>query len=180
MTRTPRVRLRLVGLAAALLLFAADCGGSASGESRTAACGNGQGTAQQVPLRVLQGSSGATVALVPVSLDGKGPFAFALDTGAARSVVGRSVLNQLNVKTLGKTKEPIAGIVGKVRATKVRITRWRAGEVKLPEPEIVLSIPLADQTGGGGPQGLLGSDILSSFGSITVDYQHQMLILCTS
>lgn len=54
------------------------------------------------------------------------------------------------------------------------VSDWRIGEIELPD-SVVLAIDLA----GGGAEfdGLFGSDVLSNFGSVTVDYEDEVLRL---
>ena len=58
---------------------------------------------------------------------------------------------------------------------------WRAGNVKLP-PSMIAAIGSAvAQTGATGtlrgPMGLLGSDVLSRYGKIAIDYDRGLLVL---
>ena len=67
------------------------------------------------------------------------------------------------------------GIAGSARGEKTRLRDWSIGSVRLPAGPIAalgLSGP-----GGRGPAGLLGSDVLSRFGKVAVDYEHSRLIL---
>jgi hypothetical protein len=56
------------------------------------------------------------------------------------------------------------------------MNRWRAGAIGLPAAEIQ-TIDMPEPGGGIEIDGLLGSDILSSFGAITVDYETERLLL---
>lgn len=145
-----------------------------------AACGRlagGQrGEEATVRLRVVEGPAGAVLALVPVSIAGEGPFAFALDTGASQSVIDADIKTRLNLPEIGRTRE-VTGIIGTGEAVLVRVEEWQAGNVELPAVRaIALDLPEPPE-GGEGLAGLLGSDVLSSFGAITVDYEAEVLIL---
>jgi Aspartyl protease len=127
-----------------------------------------------VDMVVLTGPGGETMALVPVYINGDGPFAFALDTGASHSMVDRSVAEQLNLPVVGPAVR-ITGVTSTARAEEVRVDRWRVGNVELPRRTLVtLELPQSDRETG--LKGLLGSDMLSEFGVIMVDYQRQRLI----
>jgi hypothetical protein len=130
---------------------------------------------QPVALNVVRGADGAIVALVPVYIDTRGPFTFTLDTGASRSLVDRSVVTQLHLKILGPAPGELAGLFGSSKAQIVRVDRWRAGQVDLPAGDL-LTAPLGNfgQSGAG----LLGSDVLSRFHSVTIDYENELLVLC--
>ena len=67
------------------------------------------------------------------------------------------------------------GVTGGEKASIVAVRSWSVGGTRLPS-EKVFSLPPADP--GTGPIGLLGSDVLSHFRSIQVDYTKGLLILC--
>ena len=74
---------------------------------------------------------GETLALVPVYIHGKGPFAFALDTGASRTVVDRRIAAELGLPAAGP-EVPVSGVGGNVAAQPVRVEDWRVDEIELP------------------------------------------------
>ena len=144
-----------------------------------AAAGCNRGTDNGIPagahstrMVVLKGRGGETLALVPVYIEGKGPFAFALDTGASRSVVDRRLAAELGLTVAGGEVQ-VSGVGGKAAARPVRVGRWQLAEIDLPATTLD-ALDLSDRTTG--LQGLLGSDILSRFEVISVDYKHQRLI----
>jgi hypothetical protein len=128
-----------------------------------------------VPLQVVEGPGGSVLAFVPVFIQGEGPFAFALDTGASNSVIDEGVVQQLNIQVLGPAQEA-TGVGGAVDAQRIQVEQWRLGDIELQPREIVsIDLPAADDQVG--LRGLLGSDILSDYGAITVDYENEVLIL---
>lgn len=129
----------------------------------------------RVPVAVLKGTHGATTALVPVTIDGKGPFAFALDTGAAKSAIDSKLADRLGLKQIG-TARNLEGVGGSVQAKIVRIASWHIGSIKL-RPDDVGSLDLFG--GKSGPVGLFGSDVLSRFSSVCLDYRTGTLRLGT-
>jgi len=141
-----------------------------------AACRSGTGKGQAIPLQIIEGKNHAVVAIVPVYIKDQGPFTFALDTGASQSLVDGPLAEQLDLPVVGKPEE-VSGIIGSEKADLIGIDNWRAGNVSLPASRAI-SITLATQhPGQQGLQGLLGSDVLSQFGSITIDYAHSQLTL---
>lgn len=136
---------------------------ASSTTSTTSVCQAGT----KVAVTVIKGPHGATMALVPVTIDGKGPFAFALDTGAAKSAIDSSLARRLGLKQVG-TARNLEGIAGSVRAKIVRIVSWNVGSIKL-RPDDVGSLDLFG--GKSGPAGLFGSDVLSRFSSVCLDYR---------
>jgi hypothetical protein len=125
-------------------------------------------------LKVETGPRGSTLAFVPVSIHGKGPFPFTLDTGAATSLISARLVTALHLRVVGRTSTPVMGITGGARADIVAVPSWKVGTRRLP-PDKVVSLSTRP---GHGPLGLLGSDILSRFRSIKVDYTKGTLVLC--
>ncbi len=129
----------------------------------------------QVPLRVVQAPNGATLALVPVYLHDHGPYTFALDTGASQSLIDEPIVKKLKLKVSGKTEEATA-VACSAQLELVEVKRWRIGSVELPAATVT-SLKLPEVNGKHGLQGLIGSDVLSRYGSFTLDYTSQLLTL---
>ncbi|HSR23633.1 MAG TPA: aspartyl protease family protein [Candidatus Eisenbacteria bacterium] len=127
-----------------------------------------------VHARVVSGAGGSRLLIVPVFVASRGPYDFALDTGAARSIVDSRVASELRLPTTGR-EQAVTGVSGTSEAVRVRISSWRVDAVALPDATI-LSLRLA---AGGGPTlaGLLGSDMLSRFRTVTIDYQGETVTL---
>ncbi len=182
----------------ALALLAAGCG-SASHRSATTRTGTGAvvtpsgrhlsklstaGTPrgeQTIKIEVVATSarpSRQTLALVPVFIDGHGPFPFALDTGASRSLISPALATQLHLPARGSAGM-LQGVTGTASAENFAVAAWRAGSVTLPASLIAA---VGSATAGGvtkphGPLGLLGSDVLSRYGKIAIDYDKGLLVL---
>lgn len=160
---------RALPLALLALFVLAGCGGSHSPLPRTNADGS-----LNVAIKVLKHGR-QVIALVPVTIDGHGPYTFALDTGASQSLVDASVARQLQVKPTGGT-HPVAGITTVTRVRTIPVRRWSVGDVKLPATTVVeANLPFGNASGG--VQGLLGSDMLSRFDVVTIDYADGVLRL---
>ena len=146
-------------------LVAAGCGG------HHAAAPTGQ---FDVAIKVLKHGR-QVIALVPVTIDGHGPYTFALDTGASQSLVDSSVARQLQVKKTGDTHK-VAGVTSVTKVATIQVRHWRVGKVQLPATTVVeANLPFGNADGG--VQGLLGSDMLSEFDVVTIDYAHGVLRL---
>jgi len=159
-----RTAAAAVALAAAALA-AAGCGGSAADK---AAKGN-----TIVTLRVIK-FKGQVLALVPVQINGHA-FTFALDTGAAGSLIDSQAAKLIQIPKTG-AKERGAGVKCTFTAATVKVTSWRVGTIKLP-PATIVSVNLPFGNAHRGVQGLLGSDMLSRFDTVTIDYDHGILKL---
>ena len=130
--------------------------------------------AHAIEMVVLKGTRGETLALVPVYIEGRGPFAFALDTGASRSVVDSRIAAELGLSAAGGEIE-VSGVGGRTVARPVRVVSWRVGDIDIPTS----TLDALEPSGGDGKtglQGLLGSDTLSRFQVIRVDYKNGRLV----
>ena len=148
----------------ALAVLVAGCGGASAAPPR----------GSEITIKVLkQGKQ--VLAVVPVMIEGHGPYSFALDTGASTSLVDSQVAKELSSRATGK-RQPIAGVASVTKVKTIKVKRWSVGGVRLP-PTTVLEANLPFGNAHGGVQGLLGSDMLSQFDVITIDYGHSRLVL---
>jgi hypothetical protein len=70
----------------------------------------------------------------------------------------------------------VAGVSSVRRDVPVRVRHWSIGGVDLPATTILeANLPFGNAAGG--VQGLLGSDMLSRFDVVTIDYGKQQLRL---
>jgi len=131
-------------------------------------------TAQaSVPLVVVHTKDGATAALVRVFIHGR-LVPMLVDTGATVTVINVTAARRLHLHTVGKPHR-FCGVTGCAMARRVRVGNWSIGGT-VPLPTVVVSSsPIAGLNAH--PFGLLGSDVLSKFGSVTIDYAAKQLIL---
>jgi predicted aspartyl protease len=165
-----------------VLLVSAGCSGSEATATRTLATPTattttttptGAEASRSIALRVVSGPGGV-FAFVRIYIRGKGPFAFTVDTGASHSVIDDDVVRRLGLETIGDPVT-VTGITCRGTAGRLRMAKWRAGGIRLPGAEIQ-TIDMPEPGGGIEIDGLLGSDILSTFGAITVDYESERLL----
>lgn len=154
-----------------LILAAAACAATVSGVA-VAQAGTTGHIASTIPLEVVHGPNGATAAIVRVVIHGR-TFPFLLDTGATKTLVDGALARTLHLRTIGRPTV-VGGVGCNTSSRKVRLARWSVGGQTLPNITAVsTNIPFA----GSRAIGLLGSDVLSRFGSFTLDYAHAELIL---
>lgn len=154
----------VVAAFAAVAVLAGSAGGSNAKQPRELVVG----------LQVIKGHH-QVLPLVPVTINGKGPFTFAVDTGAAQSLVDSALAKRLHVEKAGSAGK-IAGVNAVKKAALVRVARWKVGTIKLPAATLVATnLPAGNAYVG--LQGLLGSDMLSRFDVVTIDYRHKQLRL---
>jgi hypothetical protein len=130
--------------------------------------GAATGPGISTPVHVEHSLDGSTLVLIDVTIGGKGPFSFAVDTGASTSLVDQSIARQTHLHAVGGPS-PISGVGGVTQETPVAVNQWHIGTIRLPKATIG-SADLSGTTRDAGVNGLLGSDILSQFGTITLNY----------
>lgn len=125
-----------------------------------------------VPIEVQRLNGGGVDILVQVVINRQGPFTFVVDTGAESSLIDSNTAVELNLHRAGREHQ-IGGIGGSEQAVPVVIGDWSMGAVQLPNA-IVDSASVQDLSGDD-TVGLLGSDILSQFGLVSINYDSQTL-----
>ena len=122
-----------------------------------------------IPVRVLT-TGRATLVMVPVKINGRGPFEFILDTGASTSTVDRALVRRLALPRTGQTAR-VRGVTGASVVPLVRLRSWTVGGQSLAGRNLTVT-----DMGEPGIFGLLGSDELRRFGRVVIDYQRRRLI----
>jgi len=146
----------------ALPSAAAGCGGAV-------ALGGG---AARVPITVST-VSGQVAEMVNVCLEGKGPYPFVIDTGAGQSTIDTALADRLHLAPDGPSVE-FAGLGCTGRAQPVDVKGWSVAGVTLA-PQLLTAATLPGIGRRGDPVGLLGSDVLSRFGALRMDFEAQTL-----
>jgi predicted aspartyl protease len=130
-----------------------------------------------VPIQVMT-TQGETMVLVPVRINGRGPYNFVLDTGASSSTVSRSLMRRLSLPRTGGTAH-VRGVAGATVVPLVTVSRWTVGGQRLRGRSLPV-LDLGGDFGSGQVGGLLGSDELRRFGAVRLDYKHHRLVLRAS
>jgi predicted aspartyl protease len=128
--------------------------------------------ASTAPLVVLKARDGETLALARVVVRGRA-YPFLIDTGSSKTLVDTALARQLHLKTVGRPIK-VTGVGCSETASKVRLSRWSIGGQPLPN---IVATSSMIAGAGGKAFGLLGSDVLSHFGAIGIDYAHGELTL---
>ncbi len=176
MSATPRSAGLLAALPALALGLAA-CGGSGTDTSSDVGHAPGEPAPPlHAPARIVN-NRGAVSALVTVAIQGR-PFAFKVDTGATRTVVDERVAREVGLANRGRP-ERVTSLGCSSGVQPVGIDDWRLGSARLPRSTVAAS---PTQFGGkrfGGVQfgGLLGNDVLSRYGSVSIDFKARSLTL---
>jgi predicted aspartyl protease len=125
-------------------------------------------SASRVKFRLAGGAQ--PLILLPVSVNGEGPFDFILDTGAGTSLLSPELAKQLNVKIIGAKEGQSAG--GKVSVSLARVESLAVGETRLPGVDVgLVDLSHVGKTVGARIDGDLGYNFFKHF-RITIDYRN--------
>ena len=137
-----------------------------------ASTGGAHTAAATVPLAILKAKDGERLALARVIVHGHA-FPFLIDTGSSKTLVDEALARKLHLKTVGHPIK-VTGVGCSESARKVRLSHWSIGGQRLPSIVTTSSVIAG---ANGHAFGLLGSDVLSKFGTISIDYVHGVLTL---
>lgn len=126
-----------------------------------------------VPVRVLHYDGGATLVLLAVTINNHGPYTFIVDTGAEVSLIDTQISRLLGLRVTGEAHQ-VSGIGGSQEAIPVAVTHWHADKLRLPNTTIDSGDFTAERRASG-YVGLFGSDILTQFGLVSIDYANSTL-----
>jgi hypothetical protein len=132
------------------------------------------GGATRVPIEVST-VAGQVAELVNVCIAGQGPFPFLLDSGAGQSTIDARLARRLHLSAVGQPTS-FAGVNCTGTAVPVSVGQWSLEGVDLA-PQTLTSATLPQVGGKGEPVGLLGSDVLSRFGAVRIDFAAGVLVL---
>ena len=166
----------MLGVAGIAAVALAGCGSSDSGARVGTSSSGRPSSGMVIPALVGRGPGGAG-AFVRLTVKGR-PYIFRVDTGAGRTVVDATVAQALALPDRGAAySAPTFGC--RTSAQPVAVSDWKLGYVTLPAGMVVSAkTVLAGAKLNGVPLGgLLGSDVLSRFGTVTVDFAGKRLIL---
>ena len=123
----------------------------------------------------LAGPGGAAV-VVPVHIDGRGPYDLILDTGATLTCVDSSLANELALRERVGTIGAAIGVGGGGRVKIVTIDSLRVGEARAKELTACVMDLGALRAIGTEVRGLLGLNFLRNF-RLTIDFPGSSLYL---
>ncbi|MDB6041656.1 MAG: hypothetical protein JWM63_207 [Gammaproteobacteria bacterium] len=110
--------------------------------------------------------------VVPVMINGQGPFRFIVDTGATHSTISPTTANALGLTPATTPSIVLDGITGSTTVSAVTIDRLETGALLLERtPMPVVWVPVL-----AGADGILGAAGLTSQ-SLLVDFQHNKVVI---
>ena len=110
--------------------------------------------------------------LVPVSINGSGPYDFLLDTGCAKTMVDEKLAGELGLPRL--SEKTVTGVLASVRMSVVHVNSLSVSGATVPGGEVFSSEHPATVTSK--VRGVLGEDFLKNF-DVLIDYRHQVIEL---
>lgn len=132
------------------------------------------GGGTRVPLTVST-VDGQVAESLNVCIGGQGPFPFVLDSGAGQSSIDAGLARRLHLAAAGPDST-FAGVGCTGRSQPVSVASWSLDGVPLRSQQLTsATLPQIGQKGE--PVGLLGSDVLSRFGAVRVDFRAGALVL---
>lgn len=123
----------------------------------------------------LVGAGGAAL-VVPVHVNGEGPFNFVLDTGATLTCVEDDVAEQLGLQEASGVSGIGAGVAGTGRMRLVEIDSLRVGDARATGLNACALDLQHTSVIGIEIDGLLGLNFLRAF-RMTLDFQREILLL---
>ncbi len=133
-------------------------------------CAQQHGHSSVVPIRVV----GRAAIVANVCIGGEGPFPFLVDTGGSTTLVDSSLAARLHLALIDGPRT-VLSFTCKRQISYAALSRWSVGNTTLLPQAVVIGtvrspvLPNLD--------GVLGSDTLSSFGAVRIDYRQQTLTL---
>jgi predicted aspartyl protease len=110
--------------------------------------------------------------IVPVSINGSGPYDFMLDTGCSKSIVDKRLADQLGLSRVsGKT---VVGMLASAQMSVVHADSLSVAGATVGGGDILSTDHLA--TISNMARGVLGEDFLRNF-DVLIDYRHQVIRL---
>ncbi len=110
--------------------------------------------------------------IVPVSINGSGPYDFLLDTGASKTIIDQKLADELALPRV--TEKNVSGMLGSAKMSVVHIDSLSVAGATVGGGEIFSSDHAATVTGK--VRGVLGEDFLQNF-DLLIDYRHQNIHL---
>src|SRR5438552_1323079 len=102
-------------------------------------------------------------------VNGKGPFAFAVDTGASMTVISPAVARRAGISLKG-TRAKAAGVDGYLDATIVKARSVKIGSLKATNLKVaIVSLALINRSTRLKLGGIIGYNILKRY-QVTIDY----------
>lgn len=108
--------------------------------------------------------------LVPVTVNGSGPYDFLLDTGCTKTIVDRKLAGELALPQARGAN--VVGVFAASKMTAVHVNALSVGGVSVVEGDVLVADRAATITDK--VRGVLGEDFLHNF-DLLIDYRHRVI-----
>lgn len=108
--------------------------------------------------------------IVPVGINGSGPYDFLLDTGASKTIVDQKLAAELALPSV--SEKTVVGMLASARMSVVHVNSLSVAGATVPGGDIFSSDHPATVTSK--VRGVLGEDFLQNF-DLLIDYRHQSI-----
>ena len=118
--------------------------------------------------------------LIPVKINGQGPFRFVLDTGANRTVLTPQLAAHLGLSITANGRVTLSGVTGSASVPTVAVDRVKVGDVELRNVQLPVAASLSEDTSGTlGVDALPDSRVLLDFatGRIQIRKAHRDVLM---
>ena len=112
--------------------------------------------------------------VVPVKINGRGPYRFIVDTGANHSTISPDLVRELGLKADTRSLITLDGITGASQVTFVSIDRLQAGDLTLEDT----TLPIVWAPVMAGADGILGAAGMSEK-SLLIDFQRNRVAIAS-
>lgn len=112
--------------------------------------------------------------IVPVKINGRGPFRFVVDTGANHSTISPGLVETLGLKTGGEATIVLDGITGSAHVPYVAVDQLQAGDLTLQGT----ALPVVWAPVMAGADGILGAAGLADK-SLLIDFQRNRVAIAS-
>jgi predicted aspartyl protease len=110
--------------------------------------------------------------IVPVSLNGSGPYDFVMDTGSSKTIVDRKLAGELNLPQVGE--KIVVGALASSKLSVVQVNSLSVGGAAVQGGEVFSADHAANVAIK--VRGVLGEDFLRNF-DVLIDYRHLVMRL---
>jgi Aspartyl protease len=112
--------------------------------------------------------------VVPVKINGRGPYRFIVDTGANHSTITPGLVRELGLTAGTKSLITLDGITGAAQVTYVLIDRLQAGDLTLEDT----ALPVVSAATMAGADGILGAAGMSQK-SLLIDFRRNRVAIAS-
>jgi clan AA aspartic protease (TIGR02281 family) len=114
--------------------------------------------------------------VVEVHLDGKGPFRFAVDTGASITVISSSTAREVRLRLPEAGTERAVSATGSAKATLLKLHSLRIGKMEIEDLQVaVMDLANLRRSAKLDLAGVIGRNLLARY-RVTIDYRGSRIV----